>query len=155
VVEWQLTVDCTDAARMVAFWATALGYDVKPPPPGHATWNDWYLSVGVSPEELDLTRDGADRIQHPTGAGPDIWFQQVPEVKAGRNRLHLDIYPNGHDRSIPLSERRTRIEETVVALVEAGATVLRRYPADFGVDTDPEGYFVVMGDPEGNEYCVG
>lgn len=152
---WQLTVDCVNAARMVAFWAPALGYDVKPPPAGHATWNDWYLSVGVPADELDLTGDGSDRICDPTGAGPDIWFQQVPESKAGKNRLHLDLYPNGHDRSVPLSERRTRIEETVVALVESGATVLRRYPADFEVTSDPEGYFVVLVDPEGNEFCVG
>ena len=37
---WQLTIDCDDPARMVEFWAPALGYAVQPPPEGFATMND-------------------------------------------------------------------------------------------------------------------
>ena len=101
MVTWQLTIDCADPARMVRFWGPALGYEVAPPPEGHATWNEWYLAVGVPAAELDLAGDGSDRLQDPTGAGPRIWFQVVPEPKAVKNRLHLDLYPTGRDRTLP------------------------------------------------------
>ena len=101
MVTWQLTIDCADPARMVRFWGPALGYEVAPPPEGHATWNEWYLAVGVPAAELDLAGDGSDRLQDPTGAGPRIWFQAVPEPKTVKNRLHLDLYPPGRDRTLP------------------------------------------------------
>jgi Glyoxalase-like domain len=155
-MEWQLTIDANDPARLVRFWAPVLGYLPQPPPAGFATWNDWYRSVGVPEDELDLTGDGTDRIMDPTGAGPRIWFQVVPETKAGKNRLHLDIYPGGRDRSVPLALRRERVEAFVAGLVTTGASVQRRYPADFPASgADVEGYFVVLLDPEGNEFCVG
>ena len=78
-MEWHLTIDCTDPAVMVAFWGPALGYEVQPPPEGHATWNDWYRSVGVPEHELDPTGDGSDRIVDPSGRRPRFWFQAVPE----------------------------------------------------------------------------
>ncbi len=147
---WQLTIDCTDPARLVRFWAPALGYEVQPPPPGHATWNDWYLSVGVPPEELDLDGDGADRIFDPTGRGPTIWFQPVPEGKVVKNRFHLDLYPpGGPSRTQPWAERVPRVEARVAELIEAGASVHNRT-----ADEAHNAYFVVMLDPEGNEFCL-
>ncbi len=151
-MEWQLTIDANDPALLVRFWGPALGYAVQPPPPGHATWNDWYRSVGVPEDELDLSGDGSDRILDPEGAGPTIWFQAVPERKNGKNRLHLDLRVGGA-RSVPVAQRKPGVDAKVAELVAAGATVLRRYPAEFEV-TDVEGYFVVMADPEGNEFCV-
>ena len=150
---WQLTIDCADPSVMVRFWGPALGYVVQPPPEGHTTWNDWYLSVGVPPDELDLDGDGSDRLMDPDGHGPTIWFQPVPEPKAVKNRLHLDLYPAGRDRSRPMDERRALVDEAVDRLLEAGASIFRRYPEDFD-DTDVEGYFRTMRDPEGNEFCV-
>jgi hypothetical protein len=148
MVTWQLTIDCADPARMVAFWGPALGYEPTPPPEGRATWNDWYLSVGVPAEELEGD-DGSDRLQDPSGDGPRIWFQKVPERKHGKNRLHLDLFPTGPDRrSLPLARRREIVEARVAELVAAGASVLRR--------TDDHGghYAATMADPEGNEFCV-
>jgi hypothetical protein len=55
-----------------------------------------------------------DRIFDPAGLGPPIWFQEVPETKAGKNRLHLDLYPTGRDMALPL-ERRIEIVEATVA----------------------------------------
>ena len=76
----------------------------------------------------------------------------MPETKAGKNRLHLDLYPTGRDNSLP-QERRIEIVETKVAdLVALGASVERRTRDD---DPDDPVYFVVMHDPEGNEFCVG
>ncbi len=147
---WQLTIDCTDPARLVSFWAPVLGYRVQPPPPGHATWNDWYLSMGVPAEELDPDGDGSDRIFDPTGRGPTIWFQPVPEAKVVKNRFHFDIYPpGGRDREQPWAERVPSIDARVAALVEAGASVRNRT-----VDEAHHIYTAVMLDPEGNEFCV-
>src|SRR6476646_4042116 len=147
---WQLTIDANDPARLVAFWAPVLGYEVQPPPVGHATWNAWYLSIGVPEDELDPTGDGADRIQDPTGRGPNIWFQAVPETKTGKNRLHLDVLATGGDRSLPLERRREVVEARVAELVAAGARVRTRFPEADGIDH----YGVVMLDPEGNEFCA-
>jgi hypothetical protein len=119
MVIWQLTIDCADPARMVRFWGPVLGYEVMPPPVGHASWNEWYLSVGV------------------------------PEPKAGKNRLHLDVYPTGRDRTLPWDRRTALVDARVGELVEAGATV-----RDTNVDPENGFYGVVMLDPEGNEFCV-
>jgi len=149
MVTWQLTIDCADPARMVRFWGPALGYEVAPPPEGHATWNEWYLAVGVPAAELDLAGDGSDRLQDPTGAGPRIWFQVVPEAKTVKNRLHLDLYPTRRDRTLPWDRRTALVDGRVGELVEAGATV-----RDIRADPEHGFYGVVMLDPEGNEFCV-
>jgi hypothetical protein len=149
VGNWQLTIDCADPALLVRFWAPLLNYAVQPAPDGFNTWNEWYLSVGVPADELDLDGDGADRIFDPTGRGPKIWFQVVPEQKVGKNRLHLDVTVGG-GRSVPLATRRERVDAKVAELIGLGATVQR--VADHEGDNDH--YYAVMHDPEGNEFCV-
>lgn len=145
---WQLTIDCRTPAVLVEFWAFALGYVVQPPPDGHPTWNDYYRSVGVPEDDLDPDGDGSDRILDPSGERPGIWFQGVPEAKAVKNRLHLDLYRLPRDR--PYDERRAANSAFSADLVERGASVLRT------VDEPEFGrYFVVMQDPEGNEFCLG
>ncbi|GCD92259.1 VOC family protein [Nocardioides sp. LS1] len=152
MVDWQLTIDANDPARLVQFWAPVLGYEVQPPPEPHASWKAYYLSLGVPDDELPDS-DWSDRIWDPTGAGPRIWFQIVPEEKAGKNRLHLDIFPTGRDRTLSLERRRVIVEAKVAELVGRGARVRHR-------STDLEGsegvdhYGVTMLDPEGNEFCV-
>jgi hypothetical protein len=145
--EWQLVIDCADPARLVRFWATALGYVHPAPPNGQASWRDYYLSIGVPEEELG-DGDVVDRLVDPSGLGPAIWFQQVPEHKTLKNRLHLDLKVGG-GRSVPRSQRRSRVDAVVAELSAAGATVTR-------IDDSPEQdhYSVLMGDPEGNEFCV-
>jgi hypothetical protein len=158
MVSWQLAIDANDPARLVRFWAPLLGYEVQPPPDGFDSWVAWYRSDGVPEEELEgPEEDFFDRIHDPGGQGPNIWFQIVPERKTQKNRLHLDLYPTGRDRSIPLERRREIVEAKVAETILAGGTVLRRFPSDF--DDVPEAesassYFVVMQDPEGNEFCV-
>ncbi|KQY64900.1 hypothetical protein ASD30_07060 [Nocardioides sp. Root140] len=155
MVAWQLTIDANDPARLVKFWAPLLGYEVQPPPAGFDTWNDYYRSLGVPEHELDTDGDGSDRIFDPNGEGPTIWFQIVPEHKSGKNRLHLDLFPTGRDRSLPMEERVRLVDAKVAEVVAAGATVLRRNPADFPEGETLEGFYAVtLGDPEGNEFCV-
>lgn len=154
MVTFQLTVDCADPARMVAFWAPALGYVPRPAPDGFATWNDYYLSVGVPAEELDLDDEdgGCDRLMDPAGEGPMIWFQPVPEGKQVKNRLHLDLYPGG-GRSVPREERMPAILALLDAVLAAGAQVVRRSPEDDEQAADGSWYRTLT-DPEGNEFCI-
>ncbi len=135
---------------MVAFWGPALGYEPQPPPEGFATMNEWYLSIGVPEDELDLDGDGSDRLQDPKGEGPKIWFQSVPEGKSVKNRFHFDLYPSG-GRDVPLAVRKERVDAKVAELLAAGATLRDPYP---GADELPDRYTQGMFDPEGNEFCV-
>ena len=147
MVDWQLTIDANDPPRLVAFWAPVLGYEVQPPPQGHESWKAYYLSVGV-PEDEAGDDDWSDRIWDPTGAGPRIWFQVVPESKSIKNRLHIDVRASGgHGTS--LESRRELIEAEAARLVALGATRLRT-----ASEEDLDHYAVSMADPEGNEFDV-
>ena len=91
---WQLTIDANDPALLARFWAQALGYRPVPPTEPATTWHALY--------HARLGEDAAfdDRLFDPAGARPPIWFQQVPEAKAGKNRLHLDLYVRDADDCI-------------------------------------------------------
>jgi Glyoxalase-like domain len=90
----------------------------------------------------------------PLAAGPlsVTSNQRLPEPKAGKNRLHLDLYPTGRDNALPMGRRIGIVEAKVAELVELGASVQRRTGHD---DSHDPVYFVVMQDPESNEFCVG
>jgi hypothetical protein len=100
-VSFQLVIDCADPEPLARFWAAALGYELEPPPAGFASWDAYWRDVGVPEDELGL---GADCIADPDGRGPRICFQVVPERKAAKNRLHLDISVSG-GRAVPISVR--------------------------------------------------
>jgi hypothetical protein len=143
---FSLAFDCSDAARLMAFWAEALGYQFKPPPAGFDDWSGYFRSIGVPEAEL---RGSADvYLVDPDGIGPQIFFQEVPEGKVVKNRIHLDLRVGG-GREVPLDTRRRRVEAEADRLAALGATRVRVYDAEV-VDH----YFVVMQDPEGNEFCV-
>ena len=144
----QITFDCADPARLVSFWAAALGYVVEPPPDGFPTWNDYWRHIGVPDDELPTDVDAADSIIDPAGVGPRIVFLPVPESKTAKNRMHLDLKISG-GRAVPLDERRERIEAEAARLEALGASRLWVNSMD-GLDH----YGVVMADPEGNEFCV-
>ena len=146
MVFWQLTVDANDPALLARFWAQALGYQPVPPTGPATTWHAHY--------HARLGEDAAfsDRLFDPAGLRPPIWFQQVPETKAGKNRLHLDLYPTGRDNALPMERRIEIVEAKVAELTGLGASMQHRTQHD-----DPQDpiYYVVMRDPEGNEFCVG
>ncbi len=147
----QITFDAHDPQALSSFWKDVLGY-VHPGPPGVdlpegadplAAWDDFLASVGV-PEEERNTRSA---IEDPEGRGPRLFFQQVPEDKVAKNRVHLDV------RAAPGLEGEARmaaIETECDRLVALGATRLRR------VEPEPpmEAGFIVMADPEDNEFCL-
>jgi hypothetical protein len=140
----QLVIDCADPGPLVTFWAAALGYVPPPPPDGHDSWADWYRSVGVPEDEIG---DGIDRLVDPTGTGPSLWFQPVPEPKTVKNRLHVDVIVAG--RGTPMAERRRIVDAEVERLVGLGATIVRVHDGEVR-----DHYAVTLGDPEGNEFCV-
>jgi hypothetical protein len=145
MVFWQLTVDAREPERLARFWAQALEYEPSPPTSPATTWTAHYRAA------LGEAAAFEDRLFDPAGVRSPIWFQRVPEAKAGKNRLHLDLYPTGRDRSLPMERRIEIVEAKVAELSELGATVEHRERLE---DPQDPRYFVVMHDPEGNEFCV-
>ncbi|MEI2765391.1 MAG: VOC family protein [Dermatophilaceae bacterium] len=145
MVFWQLTIDSNDPARLARFWEQALGYVRTPPQHPATTWDEHYRG------RLDGRAAFEDRIFDPQGLRPPVWFQQVPEGKGGKNRLHLDLYPTGRDDTLSMPRRIERVDARVDELVAIGATAVHRA----GGHPDDGFYYVVMADPEGNEFCIG
>ena len=141
--EIQVVIDCADPARLALFWAAALHYKLQDPPHGFETWHDFLRSEGV-PEEA---WNDAGAVVDPEGAGPRIYFQRVPEPKIVKNRVHLDLNV-GPGIAAPLDDRRRVVDAEVDRLTAAGATVVRPGSVERGE------YWVVLQDPEGNEFCV-
>lgn len=141
--EIQCTFDCADPAKIAVFWAEALGYEVQPPPPGFASWEEALAAWGVPPER----RNDASAAVDPDGKGPRLFFQRVPEGKQAKNRLHLDV------RAAPGLEgdaRMAALEAEAERLVGHGATRIERHePAP-----PLSGGHIIMSDPEGNEFCL-
>jgi hypothetical protein len=138
----QVTFDCVDPARMATFWAAALGYEVPGPPGDFATWPEFLTATGV-PESM---WNDFSAVEDPDGSGPRIFFQRVPEPKAIKNRLHLDVNLGG-GRGVPEEESRGRLAGEVERLVGLGATKVE--------EMELRGEFwIVMRDVEDNEFCV-
>ena len=138
----QIVFDAGDPARLADFWTAAIGYIVQPPPPDFDSWDDWAVAMGIPEENWNDAR----AIVDPEGQRPRIFIQKVPEPKTAKNRMHLDISVGG-GHGTPLPERKLRVDAEVERLEELGATV-------FGPMEQRDEYWVVMQDPEGNEFCV-
>ncbi|WP_183097714.1 VOC family protein [Nocardioides pelophilus] len=147
----QVTFDAHDPRALSTFWRDVLDY-VHPAPPGVdlpagadplAAWDDFLERAGVPPER----RNAASGIEDPDGVGPRLFFQQVPESKVAKNRVHLDV------RVAPGLEgdqRMAALEAECDRLVTLGASRLRRFEPEPPMSAG----FIVMADPEGNEFCL-
>lgn len=142
---FQVVIDCADPEPLARFWAAALGYELELPPAGFASWDEYWREVGVPEDELGI---GADCIIDPAGGGPRIWFQVVPERKAVKNRLHLDVSVSG-GRSVAIETRRQRVDAEASRLAGPGAVTVGVLHTE-GVDH----YGVAMKDLEGNEFDI-
>jgi Glyoxalase-like domain len=142
---YQLVIDCADPEPLARFWAAALGYVLEPPPEGFDSWDAYRRNLGVPQEELGA---GADCIVDPSGRAPRIWFQVVPERKAVKNRLHIDIGIGG-DRAVPFATRKLRVDAEAARLTDLGARLVGVLETE-GLDH----YAVAMQDPEGNEFDI-
>ncbi|WP_189668096.1 VOC family protein [Promicromonospora soli] len=116
--------DCRHPASVARFWATAL---------------DGYDVAPYDEEELARLRaigvddpedDPSVLVEALDGGLPRLFFHRVPEPKTVKNRVHLDL-------------RAADREAEVARLIGAGASEVGRHED-----------WVVMADPEGNEFCV-
>ena len=138
-----ITLDAADPKALGTFWATALGYVEEPPPKPYATWPEAFEGWGLP----TASHNDAYAVVDPAGVGPRFFLQKVPEPKTAKNRLHLDVWVPGETRENPASPDDKRAHAAF--LVEHGATVLHEVDHPSGM-----GFWVVMADPEGNEFCV-
>ena len=118
----QVTFDCAEPERVARFWCEVLGYVLQ------------------SPEE------SACACVDPSGVGPRLFFQRVPEGKVVKNRLHLDVRVG---TGLVGDERVAALEAECARLIALGATRVRLLPAD-----DENESCLVMQDVEGNEFCL-
>jgi predicted enzyme related to lactoylglutathione lyase len=105
-----VVLNCQDFDRTLAFWQEALHYAPR------------------DPDEREFTV-----LRDPTGRGPSVSVQETPNLKFGRNRMHLDLYT---------TDQHGEVER----LLQLGATI--HQPAREGED------YVILADPEGKLFCV-
>lgn len=129
---FQITFDAASPRALGAFWCEVLGYVEQPPPEGFETWEDALDAFGIDRSDPDR----AFAIVDPDGVGPRVFFLKVPEGKSAKNRMHLDVH-------VGADEMHSRAEQ----LVALGATVVGEFD-------EPEGRWITMLDPEGNELCI-
>jgi hypothetical protein len=138
VKQIQITFDCTEPERVARFWCEVLGYVVPPPPEEFTTWDDFQRSLPT--EELGSWFACVD----PSGVGPRLFFQRVPEGKVAKNRVHLDVRVG---TGLEGEERLAALEAECARLVPLGATRVRLLYD--GTDS-----CIVMQDIEGKEFCL-
>ena len=147
----QVTIDARDPRALSVFWKEVLGY-VHPAPPGVElgpgedplrAWDE-FLEANDVPLEL---RNSSSALEDPNGIGPRIFFQQVPEPKTAKNRMHLDVRTATELRG---EERMAALEARCEELVALGGRRLARQEPEPPLSIG----FVVMADPEGNEFCL-
>ena len=147
----QITFDTHDPRLVSSFWRDVLGY-VHPGPPGVDVpagtdpldaWDEFLARIGVPEAE----RNSRSAIEDPDGTGPRLFFQRVPEDKVVKNRVHLDVRVAP---GLTGDERMAALEDECDRLLALGAARVGR------VDPAPplETGFIVMADPEGNEFCL-
>jgi hypothetical protein len=117
VKQFQVTFDCAEPERVAQFWCEVLGYE----------------------------QNSASAVD-PSGVGPRLYFQRVPEGKVVKNRVHLDVRVG---TGLVGAERLATLEAECARLVALGAVRERLLPADSENES-----CIVMRDIEGNEFCV-
>ncbi|MEQ6901856.1 VOC family protein [Nocardioides sp. YIM 152588] len=140
VKQVQVTFDCAQPERVARFWCEVLGYVIPPPPPGFDSWEAF--AATLPPEQ----QDGAYACVDPSGTGPRLFFQRVPEEKVVKNRVHLDVRVG---TGLVGEERVAALEAECERLEALGATRVHLLRAD-GVNES----CLVMQDVEGNEFCL-
>ncbi|MGA5036232.1 VOC family protein [Streptomyces capoamus] len=146
-LHWKLVIDAADPHTQADFWAAALHYTAE----DNSALVERLLSAGALPGEATVEYHGRPAfrdliaVRHPddpydpetgTGLGRRLLFQRVPEPKTGKNRLHLDLHPGPERRAAEVARLRA-----------LGARVVREVK-------EPAGQWVLMADPEDNEFCV-
>ena len=111
-----ITVDAHDPWQLAQFWSLVTGYPVS---------------------KEDAPGDDEVLLEPPAPGWPGLLFIRVPDEKAGKNRVHLDIQPDTGTR-----------DEAVQRFLAAGATLYDDHRTAEGLG------WATLRDPEGNEFCV-
>ncbi|GIF23730.1 hypothetical protein BJ973_004341 [Actinoplanes tereljensis] len=119
IKQFQVTFDCAEPERVARFWAAVLGYAVQ---------------------------EGGSACFDPSGVGPRLYFQRVPEGKVVKNRVHLDVRVG---TGLVGAERLAALEAECARLLPLGAVRVRLLVAD-----EENESCLVMQDVEGNEFCL-
>ncbi|MFB8766942.1 VOC family protein [Nocardiopsis alba] len=108
-----VAIDCEDAYGLASFWSAVTGRPIHPE-----------------------SEPGDEETLVEMAEGPTLYFNQVPEAKTVKNRIHLCLRPD------------TSREREVERLLGLGATFVadHRRPDGSG--------WAILADPEGNEFCV-
>ncbi|MGW0559841.1 VOC family protein [Streptomyces sp. NPDC003016] len=141
IKQFQVTFDCAEPERVARFWSEVLGYVVPPPPEGFATWDDFDRSLPPAYQGPAFAS-----CADPSGVGPRLFFQRVPEGKVVKNRVHLCVRVG---TGLVGEERLAALEAECARLVPLGAVRGRLLLAD-----DDNESCLVMQDIEGNEFCL-
>ena len=137
--DFQVVIDSAQPHVLADWWAEVLGWQVEPQ---DEAFIRRMVEIGAATEGDTTTHRGrlvwrvGAAIISPLPDRPRVLFQHVPEPKAGKNRLHLDVRV-GLERQ----------EAEVSRLLALGATELWR-------GAQGPSSWVTMADPEGNEFCV-
>ncbi|MEU6840480.1 VOC family protein [Streptomyces sp. NPDC046716] len=140
IKKFQVTFDCAEPERVARFWCEVLGYVMPRPPKGFDTWDDFR---NAQPEE---ERDAWSACVDPSGEGPRLYFQRVPEGRVVKNRVHLDVRVG---TGLVGAERLAVLEAECGRLVALGATHVCTLYAD-----EENESCIPMQDIEGNEFCL-
>jgi glyoxalase superfamily protein len=140
VKQVQITFDCAEPERVARFWCEVLGYVLPPVPDGFDSWTDYDRSLPAD------KRGAAFACMDPTGVGPRLFFQRVPEGKVVKNRVHLDVRVG---TGLVGAERLAALESECARLLPLGATRGRLLLAD-----EENESCLNMRDVEGNEFCL-
>ncbi|RDI63893.1 VOC family protein [Nocardia pseudobrasiliensis] len=117
VKQVQITFDCAEPERVARFWSEVLGYEHR-----------------------------GTACVDPTGVGPRLYFQRVPEGKVVKNRVHLDVRVG---TGLVGAERLAALEAECARLIPLGAVRGQLLLAD-----EENESCLNMQDIEGNEFCL-
>jgi catechol 2,3-dioxygenase-like lactoylglutathione lyase family enzyme len=123
-----ITFDCADPYLLVGFWSQLTGYHEEPDNPNFPD----------DPEGLLVAPDGS----------ASLLFIKVPENKAVKNRVHLDLAPPPAPADAPVAVTADARDAEMQRALGLGATLVADHRRE-----DRTG-FVVLADPEGNEFCI-
>lgn len=136
----QVVIDCRSPHELADWWAEALRWQVEPQ---DESFIRSMIDQGFATDADTTTHAGhlvwatGAAINHPDGGNaPRILFQRVPEEKTVKNRVHLDLRPDGDPSTAELDR-----------LIALGA-------ARVGEGSEGPHHWVVLTDPEGNELCL-
>ena len=110
-----VTIDAVDPVTLAAFWCATLDWEQRVDEDG-----DIWIEPGQDDSEFDRVKP--------------LLIVRANEMKAGKNRLHLDLIPDDQEREVE------RLESLGASRPDIGQT---------GTES-----WVVLADPEGNEFCV-